>query len=154
MRACDVGKRFAGKMDDPVIDHDEQLRWDEACRREDAIRDLLSRHPEALKGRDVADLAWELGLSRATVYRMINLFRAGGTATLMTELGRPEISHARQAREEIINQTIASFTKPTRPFLAIVGATNCIMVGFRRQIGEWSRRVSTTSICRRGAAAR
>jgi putative transposase len=136
MRACDVGKRFAGKMDDPVIDNDEQLRWDEACRREDAIRDLLSRHPEALKGRDVADLAWELGLSRATVYRMINLFRAGGTMTSLMDRTRGRPAGYRtldKRREEIIKQTIASFyLKPTRPpFSRLLRQvqTNCIMVG-------------------------
>src|SRR5208283_1113734 len=45
---------------------------------------LIGRNPDGLKGRDVSELAWELGLSRATTYRMIRLFRAGGTvASLM-----------------------------------------------------------------------
>src|SRR5258708_9862423 len=136
MRACDVSKRFAGKMDDPVIDNDEQLRWDEACRREGAMRDLLRRRPEVVKGRDVADLAWELGLSRATVYRMINLFRAGGTVTSLMDRTRGRPAGYRtldKRREEIIKQTIASFyLKPTRPpFSRLLrqGQTNCIMGG-------------------------
>ena len=48
-------------MDDVQGDNDEQKRYEEACRREGAIRHLLSRNPEGLKGRDVTDLAWELG---------------------------------------------------------------------------------------------
>ncbi len=36
-------------------------RWEEACRRDEAIRDPLSRNPDGLKGRDVTNLAWELG---------------------------------------------------------------------------------------------
>jgi putative transposase len=66
-------------MGDLDNDDDEQRRWDEACRREEAVRNLLNRNPDGMKRRDVTDLAWELGLSRATTYRMIRLFRAGGT---------------------------------------------------------------------------
>ena len=90
-----------------------------ACRREKAIRDLLSRNPDGLKGRDVADLAWELGLSRATAYRMIRLFRAGGTVTSLMDRTRGRREGFRtldKAREEIIRQAIAGFyLKPTRP---------------------------------------
>ena len=41
--------------------------WDEACRRQAAIRDLLSRYPERLSVAAVDDVAWELGVSRATL---------------------------------------------------------------------------------------
>ncbi len=54
----------AGQMDDVQGDADEQKRYEEACRREGAIRHLLNRNPAGLKGRDVTDLAWELEVSR------------------------------------------------------------------------------------------
>src|SRR5271165_4519193 len=60
---------------------------------------LIGRNPDGLKGRDVSELAWELGLSRATTYRMIRLFRAGGTvASLMdrTRGRRPGFANVRQ----------------------------------------------------------
>ena len=43
----------AGEMDDLQGDDTAEKRWEEACRREEAIRDLLSRNPAGLKGRDV-----------------------------------------------------------------------------------------------------
>jgi putative transposase len=61
VRARNVGEMCAGEMDDLQGDDDAEKRWEEACRREEAIRDLLSRSPDGLKGRDVTDLAWELG---------------------------------------------------------------------------------------------
>ena len=108
----------AAEMDDLQGDDDAEERWEEACRREEAIRDLLSRNPDGLKGRDVTDLAWELGLSRATAYRMIRLFRAGGTVTSLMDRTRGRREGFRtldQEREEIIRQAIAGFyLKPIR----------------------------------------
>ena len=75
MRARNAGEMCAGEIGDLQGDDDAEKRWEGACRREEAIRDLLSRNPDGLKGTDVTDLAWELGLSRATAYRMIRLFR-------------------------------------------------------------------------------
>ena len=119
MRVRNVGEMCAGKMDDLQGDNDADERWREACRREEAIRDLLSRNPDGLKGRDVTDLAWELGLSRATAYRMIRLFRAGGTVTSLMDRTRGRREGFRtldKEREEIIRQAIAGFyLKPTRP---------------------------------------
>ena len=119
MRARDVGEMCAGEMDDLQGDNDAEERWKEACRREEAIRDLLSGNPDGLKGRDVADLAWELGLSRATAYRMIRLFRAGGSVTSLMDRTRGRREGFRtldKEREEIIRQAIAGFyLKPTRP---------------------------------------
>jgi hypothetical protein len=46
MRVRNVGEMCAGKMDDLQGDNDADdadERWKEACRREEAIRDLLSR---------------------------------------------------------------------------------------------------------------
>jgi len=117
--AGNVEKRCAGRMGDLDNDDDEQRRWDEACRREEAVRNLLNRNPDGMKRRDVTDLAWELGLSRATTYRMIRLFRAGGTVTSLMDRTRGRRDGFRtldKDREEIIRQTIASFyLKPTRP---------------------------------------
>jgi hypothetical protein len=48
---------------------EEQQRWDEACRREAALRGLLRRHPGGVRSRGSTNLPRELGLSRATVYR-------------------------------------------------------------------------------------
>jgi putative transposase len=42
--------------------------WDEACRREAAIRSLIDRYPTRLNVAAVEDVAWELGVSRATLY--------------------------------------------------------------------------------------
>ncbi|WP_348628655.1 helix-turn-helix domain-containing protein [Mesorhizobium sp. M1A.F.Ca.IN.022.07.1.1] len=79
-------------MGDDTNDHGERVRWNEACRREEAIRKLLKRYPKRLSGQAVAGLAWELDLSRATLYRMIKLFRAGGTVSSLMERkrGRPQ----------------------------------------------------------------
>ena len=119
MRARNFSEIRAGQMVALDNDDGEWRRWDEACRREESIRELLSRNPNGLKGRDVTDLAWELGLSRATAYRMIRLFRAGGTVTSLMDRTRGRREGFRvldKQREEIVRQTIASFyLKPTRP---------------------------------------
>jgi len=44
-----------GQADDPV--------WEEACRREEAIRGLLRRHPKGLTYAVVDDVALELGVN-------------------------------------------------------------------------------------------
>ena len=108
MRVRNVGEMCAGKMDDLQGDNDADERWREACRREEAIRDLLSRNPDGLKGRDVTDLAWELGLSRATAYRMIRLFRAGGTVTSLMDRTRARSFRTLNKEREIIRRIIAA----------------------------------------------
>jgi len=57
--------------------------WLEACRREEAIRKLLGRSDgERLKVGDVEEVALELGVSRATLYRLITARkRRGGRGT-------------------------------------------------------------------------
>lgn len=59
----------------------EERDWEEACRREDAIRALLNGRTSTLAAKEVEEVAVELGLSRATLYRMIRLYRAGGTVS-------------------------------------------------------------------------
>jgi putative transposase len=53
--------------------------WTEACRREEAIRELLRRYPERMTRSAVEDVAWELGLSRTILYGLIRRYRAAGT---------------------------------------------------------------------------
>jgi putative transposase len=63
-------------------DDGEHLRWLEGCRREEAIRALLKRHNgERLQVSDVEDVAWELGISRASLYRLIGRYRGKGTVS-------------------------------------------------------------------------
>lgn len=97
-------------------------RWEEACRREEAVRDLIRRRPDGLTRSDVDDLAWELGLSRATVYRLIKRYRDGGTVTALMPAtpGRPKGHRTLEAKREIlIRQTIDTFyLNPTRPLFA------------------------------------
>jgi hypothetical protein len=45
---------------------EDRRNWAETCRREAAIRDLLNRYPKHAKGGAVDDVAWELGVSRAS----------------------------------------------------------------------------------------
>ena len=54
----------------PDASAEDRPGWAEACRREEAIRHLLDRHPKRLEGAAVEDAAWELGVSRATLYRL------------------------------------------------------------------------------------
>ena len=58
-------------MDETLPAEIDEGRWNEACRRADAIRDCLRRYPQGAKAADVSDLADELELSRASspVYR-------------------------------------------------------------------------------------
>jgi hypothetical protein len=62
--------------------NDERL-WEEACRREETISDLLRRRPNGLTRGAVDDAAWELGPGRASLYRLICPFRRGGSVTAL-----------------------------------------------------------------------
>ena len=87
----------------------EEREWEEACRREDAIRTLLNRRTLALSAKEVEEAAVELGISRATLYRMIRLYRDGGTVSslLPRSVGRPKKSRSLSPeREALIAQTI------------------------------------------------
>jgi len=67
------------------------LRWREGFRRHEAIRGLLDRHAGLLQGADVKDVAWGLGVSQATLYRLITTYKAIGTveALMPRTSGRP-----------------------------------------------------------------
>ena len=103
-------------MSDGVAEDD--LAWTEACRREEAIRTLLLRHPDRLKRQSVEDVAWELGLSRATLYRLIARYRAARTVEALIEkpLGRPKGSLREDpVRDTLIRQFLErEYLQPTR----------------------------------------
>ena len=125
-------------MSDPFPDEIDEALWDEACRRADAIRGFLRRHPGRTTAGNVARLAAELGLSQATAYRLVKLFRAGGTVLSLVDRkrGRPE-GHCTldEKREEIVRRTINAFylkrTRPTVSQLVRDVQTNCISAGLK-----------------------
>lgn len=126
-------------MVDPFPDDIDDVLWDEACRRADAIREFLSRRdPDGATARDVAELGATLGLSQATAYRLIKLFRAGGTVLSLVDRkrGRPEGHRTLdQRREGIVRATIkSSYLKQTRPTVSQLVRdvqTNCISAGLK-----------------------
>ena len=67
------------------------MRWREGFRRHEAIRGLVERHAGLLRTTDVKDVAWGLGVSQATLYRLITTYRAVGTveALMPRTSGRP-----------------------------------------------------------------
>ena len=77
-------------MSDDFAENDPA--WMEACRREAMVRDLLRRYPDRLTVSAVEDVAWELGLSRTTTYRLIKRYRAARTVEVLLDrpLGRPK----------------------------------------------------------------
>lgn len=100
-------------------DPEEPPEWVEACRREDVIADLIRRHPKRLTAGAVDAAAWELGLSRATVYRLIEHYRSTRTVTgLMAQTrGRKKGSRFLEAeREALIREAIErDYLRPARP---------------------------------------
>jgi len=93
--------------------------WVEACRREEAIRDLLRRHPDRMTSSAVEGVAWELGLSRATLYRLIERYRAARTVEVLVgrRRGRPKGTLGIEpARDSLIREFIErEYLKPSRP---------------------------------------
>ena len=115
----------------------EERDWEEACRREDAIRALLNRRTSSLAAKEVEETAVELGLSRATLYRMIRLYRDGGTVSslLPRSVGRPKKSRSLALEcEALIAGTIRRFyLKPEKPkFSRLVQEVRlrCLEAGF------------------------
>ncbi|WP_287203496.1 Mu transposase C-terminal domain-containing protein [Mesorhizobium sp.] len=125
-------------MSDPFPDEIDEALWDEACRRADAIRGFLRRHSGRTTAGNVAGLAAELGLSQATAYRLVKLFRAGGTVLSLVDRkrGRPEGHRTLdEKREEIVRRTINAFylkrTRPTVSQLVRDVQTNCMSAGLK-----------------------
>ena len=94
-------------------------QWDEAHRRASAIRRFLRNRTDSPKASEFVDLAGELGVSKATAYRLVRAFRGGGTVLSLVDRkrGRPEgHSTLDHEREKIIQRTIdAFFLTPNRP---------------------------------------
>jgi putative transposase len=112
----------AGAMtEERVFDDDEKQRsWLEGCRREEAISDLLQRHGDKrLSIKDVDEVAWELGISRATLYRLIAAFRRNRTVSSVeprTRGRRKNTLVLDPRREKLISLAIREiYLKPERP---------------------------------------
>ncbi|AAK64853.2 helix-turn-helix domain-containing protein [Sinorhizobium meliloti] len=126
-------------MSDPFPDEVDEALWDEACRRAEAVREFLKHRPGKMTAADVALLATEVETSRATAYRLIKLFRAGGTVMSLVDRkrGRPEGHRVLDdKREEIIRTTInrhyLTRNRPTVSQLVRDVQTNCISAGLKR----------------------
>ena len=91
-------------------------RWAEGCRRHKAIRQLVERHKQPLPRSVVEDVAWELGVSRATLYRLIELYKTCGTVDALqpSATGRKSGTWVLpRATEQIIEETIRDvYLKP------------------------------------------
>ena len=90
------------------IGDEDQAGWDEACRREAAIRDLLNRYPKRLRISVVEAVAWELEVSRATLYRLIARYRQTRTVDGLRGpgSGRPEGARVLHLNEETLIREI------------------------------------------------
>jgi len=79
-------------------------RWAEGCRGYEAIRRLIEDHKPRPPKFAVADTAWELGVSRATLYRLVDIYKSAGTLEAL----RPKAMGRRAGTwvEEIIERAI------------------------------------------------
>ena len=113
-------------MNEPFPDEIADAQWVEAHRRADAIRRFLRNRPDSRSASDVLDLARELGVSKATAYRLVKAFRAGGTVVALVDRkrGRPDgHSVLDDAREEIIRTAINTvFLTPNRPSVRVINS--------------------------------
>jgi putative transposase len=94
-------------------------RPEEDRRREELIRAILAREGQRLSQDVIQNLTRDLGVSRATAYRMIKKFRACGavTAPSTRPVGRPKGARVLDAtREMLIREAIENFyLQPARP---------------------------------------
>jgi len=115
---------------------DDQRGWEEACRREETLRRLLRRHPGRLSVVAVDEAAGELGLSRATIYRLVQRYRATRTVSGLYGKSKGISKGARLLKPEqeaVIKEAIERhYLKPTRPPLSKVVEE---IRGHCRQIG-------------------
>lgn len=125
-------------MGEPFPDEVDGALWDEACRRANAIREFLKGRNGKMSVAEVKLLAVELDISQATAYRLIKLFRAGGSVMSLVERkpGRPEGHRVLDdRREEIIRTTISRYyltrNRPSFSQLVRDVQTNCISAGLR-----------------------
>lgn len=138
-------------MIEPLPEEIDEVLWREACRRADAIRRVLGSDAPQTSAVDIADLADELGLSRASVFRLIKLYRKGGTVMSLVDRkrGRPSGHRALDGRrEEIIQQAIRKYyLKPTRPPISQLVRdirTDCSVAGLKPPHRCWPDRAATS----------
>jgi putative transposase len=108
--------------DDADASEGDGPEWLEACRREEAIRELLGRSDrERLKLTDVEEVALDLGISRATLYRLITIYRQTPTVEALEPRRRGRRKGAQfldKPRHDMIQKTIHEiYLKPQRPTL-------------------------------------
>jgi putative transposase len=88
-------------------------------RREAAVRALLGRTDGKLSQEIIEDLKKDLGVSRATAYRMIKTFRSCGMVVAPTTrpVGRPKGARVLDPKREfVIHDAIRNFyLRPLRP---------------------------------------
>ena len=101
-------------------DAEKQRAWLEGCRREEAISSLLERHGDKrLSMTDVDEVAWELGVSRSTLYRLIVAYRAKRTVSSVEPRSRGRRKNTfvlDRKRETLISMTIREiYLNPERP---------------------------------------
>ncbi|WKL23662.1 DDE-type integrase/transposase/recombinase (plasmid) [Agrobacterium tumefaciens] len=125
-------------MSAPFPDEVDEALWDEACRRAEAVREFLKHRTGKMAAADVALLANELDISRATAYRLIKLFRAGGTVISLLDRrrGRPDGHRVLDdKREEIVRNTISRYyltrNRPSVSQLVRDVQTSCLSAGLR-----------------------
>lgn len=125
-------------MPDPLPDELDEALWQEACRRADAIRTVLKGSVDQTSAADIADLSEELGLSRASVFRLIKQYRKSGSVISLVDRkrGRPTGHRALDAvREKIIHSAIKKYylkqTRPTVSQLVRDIRTDCHVVGLK-----------------------
>lgn len=108
--------------DDADATGSDDPQWLEACRREEAIRELLGRSAgDRLRTSDVEDVALDLGISRATLYRLVAIYRETPTVEALQPKPRGRSKGALaldKSRHKLIRQTIREvYLKPQRPTL-------------------------------------
>ncbi|WP_159731863.1 transposase [Methylosinus sp. Ce-a6] len=109
------------KPDTSLADRRERRsrRPDENRHREEVIREVLTREGERLSQEVIRKLTSDLGVSRATAYRMIKTFRSCGavTAPMTRPVGRPKGARVLDStRETLIRDVIETFyLQPSRP---------------------------------------
>jgi putative transposase len=108
-------------LEERVFDDAEKRRaWLEGCKREEAISGLLERHGDKrLSMTDVDEVAWELGVSRSTLYRLIAAYRTKRTVSSVEPRSRGRRKNTfvlDRKREKLISMTIREiYLNPERP---------------------------------------
>ena len=109
-------------MAEPDLENVSEEDWDKACSRADLIREFLKTQGDAVTVKDVRRLAAKLKLSQATTYRLLKLFREGGTVLSLVDRkrGRPKGHRTLdEKRDRIIKAAIKTFyLKRNRPSVA------------------------------------